>query len=191
MKRGNRDLRKRQFVNVMKNTIGDCLDIFGYTKEPYIFETRFDDNTMMLFVEGAHGESAIYYDYQRFQRVFAKCTDEHRIYRLMHIVAHEMRHYYQYRQIKAKKPREDAAVVEEWKKEKVIRHRGKNNEYFGNVRELDANTFAYIYMAERCKVILSDCGIPENYRIRMRNYAQKVYGESHFIFGSRYSEHFS
>jgi len=192
MKRGNPELRKRQFINVIKNTIDDCLYIFGYTKAPYIFETSFDNNALMSFVEGKmRGTSAIYYDYQKFQKVFSDCDDDDRILRLTHIVAHEMRHYYQFRQIKATKPRENPRIIQEWKNEKVIRNRGKDNEYYGNVRELDANTFAYIYTAERFDSLLCNTGIPQNYRVRMKNYAKRLYGSSHPVFGVKFSEYFS
>ncbi len=103
MRRGTPALRKRQFISVVKNTINDCLKIFGYSKQPRIFETRFDSYAIMMFVEGQrHGESAIYYDYQKFQTLFRDCDDADRVYRLIHIVAHEMRHYYQFRQLTAK-----------------------------------------------------------------------------------------
>lgn len=191
MRRGNSELRKRQFINVVKNTIKDCLDIFGYSRAPRIFETRFDTYAVMMFVEGKGGKSAIYYDYQKFQKLFRDCDDEDRVYRLIHIVAHEMRHYYQFRQITAEKPREREDIVQEWKNDRVIRNEGKYNYYFGNVRELDAYTFAYMYSAERCEVILGDFGIPQNYRVRMRNYAKKLYGTSHPVFGAEYSKCFS
>lgn len=192
MRRGTPALRKRQFISVVKNTINDCLKIFGYSKQPRIFETRFDSYAIMMFVEGQrHGESAIYYDYQKFQMLFRDCDDADRVYRLIHIVAHEMRHYYQFRQLTAKKPEENAKIIQEWKRDGIVCTNSKYNEYFGAVRELDAYTFAYMYMAERCEVILGDFGIPKNYRVQMKNYAKKLYGTAPPVFGKKYSKCFS
>jgi len=192
MAKGNPSLRKRQFINVIKNTINDCLKIFGYSKKPYILETSFNSYAVMMFVEGkSKGSSAIYFDYQKFQKLFRNCDGEGRVLWLIHIVAHEMRHYYQYRQITSQNPKEDEIIIQEWKSERVIRNHCQHNEYFGNVRELDAYTFSYIYTAERFDMIPVDSGLPQNYRIRMRNYAKKLYGKSHKVFGAAYAKYFS
>ena len=89
----------------------------------------------MTFVEGKRrGSCAIYFDYQKFQKVFRTCDDDNRVLVLIHIVAHEMRHYYQYRQITSKKPKEDERIVQEWIDNKIIRN-NSNKEFLWIMKE--------------------------------------------------------
>ena len=64
-------------------------------------------------------------------------------------MAHEMRHYYQHRQMMAKNPIENKKTLEDWKENRVIKTRGmektKDYKYWFCAAELDASLFSYIF----------------------------------------------
>lgn len=135
MRKTARDLKKREFEYFLKATVCDVMRLFGYSKLPYVFETKLPGYEMMSFITRRNGKySAIAYDYQKIAATFSRYDKEDVIGHIVFITAHEMRHYYQHRQIRAKSPRENEKTVTAWKNADVIRLDCDYGEYFGNVR---------------------------------------------------------
>ena len=87
---------------------------FGYLIKPFLIETRLRDGCLMEFVH-YRGAAAIFYDYKQFKELFGNQSFETQEICAASILAHEMRHYYQYRQMYAKKPRESAERIARWR----------------------------------------------------------------------------
>ena len=122
MRKTARDLKKREFEYFLKATICDVMRLFGYSKLPHVFETKLPGNEMMSFITIRNGKySAIAYDYQKIAALFSRYDKEDAIARIVFITAHEMRHYYQHRQIRAISPRESEKTVNARRKSDVIR----------------------------------------------------------------------
>ena len=162
MRKTARDLKKREFRSVLEATVRDVMRLFGYSKLPCVVETKLPDNEMMSFITIRNGKySAIAYDYQKIASSFSRYDKEDAIARIVFITAHEMRHYYQHRQIRARSPRESEKTLNAWIKSDVIRIDCDNSEYYGNVREIDAFAFAYSYVADKFAILVGNIGVPK------------------------------
>ena len=146
---------------------------------------------MMSFITIRNGKySAIAYDYQKIAALFSRYDKEDAIARIVFITAHEMRHYYQHRQIRAKSSRESEKTVNAWRKSDVIRIDCDNSEYYGNVREIDAFAFAYSYVADKFGILVVNVGVPKKYRMVMKRYVKKTFGLKAPIFSAKYDKYF-
>ena len=191
MRKTARDLKKREFEYFLKATVCDAMRSFGYSKLPYVFETKLPGYEMMSFITRRNGKySAIAYDYQKIAATFSRYDKEDVIGHIVFITAHEMRHYYQHRQIRAKSPRESEKTVTAWKNADVIRLDCDYGEYFGNVREIDAFAFAYSYVADKFGVLVVNVGVPKKYRTVMKRYVKKTFGLKAPIFSAKYEKYF-
>ena len=191
MRKTARDLKRREFEFCLKTTICDVKRLFGYSKLPHVFETKLPGNEMMSFITIRNGKySAIAYDYQKIAALFSRYDKEDAIARIVFITAHEMRHYYQHRQIRAKSSRESVKTVNAWRKSDVIRIDCDNSEYYGNVREIDAFAFAYSYVADKFGVLVVNVGVPKKYRMVMKRYVKKTFGLKAPIFSAKYDKYF-
>ena len=146
--------KKRDYVRILNNVIDCCLRRFGYSIRPYVRETNLRYGEMMMFIDRGH-RYAILYDYQQFRRMFGKYNYEVQQAYTILMAAHEMRHYYQIRQIFSKTPREDEKTIAEWCENHF------NGKYYENYAEeildfymqpmeLDAELYAYWFV---CKVL--------------------------------------
>ena len=67
MRKTDDRIKKREFKAVVAKTVYKCLDIFGYTKPPYVLETKLRQGVMMRFGWGyPNGNSVIEFDYGQF-----------------------------------------------------------------------------------------------------------------------------
>lgn len=144
--------KKRDYLKILNNVIDFCLKSFGYRIRPYVLETKLKHGEMMMFAEHGH-RYAIFYDYQQFRRVFKKYNYEVQEAYAMLLAAHEMRHYYQVRQIFCKTPREDEKTIEEWRKNHFFgKDFGEDDEtildFYMQPMELDAQLYAYWFVAK-------------------------------------------
>lgn len=191
MKKKADRLRKRDFKKCVFSTVCDCMHIFGYSLMPAIIETTLDGNRLMSFVACDNSKQcAIIYDYQKFQKAFGERDKEYNLISLTYIVAHEMRHYYQHRQIFAKVPKERREVVDDWRNDTELKISCEKREYYGNVREIDAFAFAYRYCANRGRVLVRDVGVPKHYRKVMQDYTKKSFGITPSIFSKKFDKYF-
>lgn len=143
--------RKCDFVSIIKQTRDYVCANFGYKRKPPIFETKLPQDVFMAFLHRGN-RCAIYYDYQLFKKSFARFSFDLQQAYASSIMAHEIRHYHQYRQINAKKPTEPADRVELWRKDQqnyqVNLPSDQSNKDYLQPIELDATLFEYVFGAE-------------------------------------------
>ena len=106
--------KKKDYVRILNGVRYYLCRKFVYKIKPYIFETQLKENALMLFTHTA-GRYAIFYDYKQFKEMFGHRDFETQEAYAAAIMAHEMRHYYQHRQMIAKKPKEKIETVALWR----------------------------------------------------------------------------
>ncbi len=159
--RGNQ-LKKREYIRILNWVVDFCLDKFGYTNRPYICEAKLEYGEMMVFLDW-HKHYAIFYDWKQFRDTFKDTDYDTQYSYAMATAVHEMRHYYQVRQIYSKTPREDEKIIAEWRENynngKIL---GKDGctllDFFMQPMELDAQLYAYYFVAK-----ILDCVIKLDY----------------------------
>jgi hypothetical protein len=145
--------RKKDLVGIYNYIIDFCLRKFGYSKRPHLVETRLIDGALACMVTH-NNEYAIMYDYKQFRDSYKDMTYEDCEMLALSIIAHEMRHYYQVRQIFSKTPRENEKTLAEWRRDyfngKVLGDDGCDSffEYFTQSLELDAELYAYVFVGK-------------------------------------------
>ena len=146
--------KKRNYLKILNWVIDCCLHSFRYKIRPRVFETRLRHGEMMMFCDHGH-HYEILYDYEQFRRVFGKYNYEVQEAYAVLLAAHEMRHYYQIRQIFSKIPREDEKTVAEWREDHFSGKYFENYaaeilDFYMQPMELDAELYAYWFV---CKVL--------------------------------------
>ena len=177
LKKWKNEFSKREFVKLIKNVANKNLYYFNYTKKPYLMEKQLPDQAMMAFCfNGKH--HLIAYDYAKFKRAFGKCDYTTQYVYAVQYMAHEMRHYYQERQIRAHLPDENKKSIENWKNNSIIKTRGMEEnddyKYWFSSRELDANLYSYIFTFDHL-----DCaGLATIWNKRLFNVLKKLYKQN-------------
>ena len=136
----------------------------------------------MVICRGRKGRYAIFYDYMQFKDAFEDLDFEGQEAYAMFMIAHEMRHYYQMRQLDSKKPREPKERLDKWRKD------DENPKYPGDFcslfdffmqpMELDAEVFAYVFVADKLGVAVNFDYIGDNYIKEMEKYYIELFGET-------------
>ncbi len=149
--------KKKHFVRMIDNVRCYLCRKFGYKIKPYIFETQLEKNSLMLFTHTAD-RYAIFYDYKQFKEMFGHRDFETQEAYAAAIMAHEMRHYYQHRQMIAKNPKEKAETIALWRENewnpKNVEDGCSLLEFLLQPLELDAALFEYVFGAEMFEVLL-------------------------------------
>ena len=166
--------KKRHYVAIIKYTTEYLAWYFGYKKKPYLFESTNKEGEAMLICRGRKGHYAIFYDYMQFKEVFGHLDFEGQEAYAMLLIAHEMRHYYQMRQLDSKHPSEPKERLDKWRKDDE-NHKYPGDdcsvfEFFMQPMELDAELFAYVFVADKLGVTVSLDYIGENYIKEMEIY---------------------
>ena len=143
--------KKKDYVRIVENVVYYLCDKFGYRIKPYVFETELPPNALMMFTHKP-GAYAIVYDYKQFKEKFG-CRDfETQEAYAAAIAAHEMRHYYQHRQMIAKKPREKAEIIARWRENEDDPKCWEDSysilDFCLQPLELDAVLYEYVFGAE-------------------------------------------
>ena len=150
--------KKRHYIAALKWTVDRCLALFGYKNKPYLLETRLKNGEMMEFLD-FKPHYVILYDYGNFRRTFSDKDYETQLCYAVSIAAHEMRHYYQVRQLYAKVPRETPETVEAWRKNHVDPDMTEPEDglldFYRQPMELDAALFSYVFTADACDALVS------------------------------------
>lgn len=182
MRKSEYAFKKRDFLKIIHKVIDCCLKNFGYRIRPYVFETRLKEGEMMMFVEGDR-RYAIFYDYEQFRRVFSKYDyDVQEAYTVL-IAAHEMRHYYQVRQIYSKNPREDEKTIAEWRQnhffgEDFSKDDMSIRDFYLQPMELDAELYAYWFVSKALDKGVNLDFIDDNFLDVLRNKWIEKFGEN-------------
>lgn len=177
--------KKRHFVRTIKAVIAYCTRYFGYKKEPYLFETENEPNVPMCIRRSFFRKNtyAIFYDYKMFKQRFGHLDFEGQYAYTMLIIAHEMRHYHQMRQLDSKKPWEDTELLEEWRKDEEIpiaeiTNEAEQYEHYKRPMELDAELFAYCFVAEMTELLASTRFISDEYINEMEKHYIRLFGKT-------------
>lgn len=173
--------RKKDYVRVIK-VIRDILcEKFGYKRKPNIYETKLDKNYFMVFVHG-EGEYAILYDYKQFKKAFGNEDFDIQKAYVASIMAHEMRHYYQHRQMGAKIPKEEAETIARWKDNELnykhVQDGCSVSEFYTQALELDATLYEYVFGAKIFGLLILHAIKDENHFNAMENLYIKYFGKT-------------
>ena len=181
--RGKRDLfKKRHFTAIIRNTAAFCTHFFAYKKPPLLFESQNHEGDLMVIFRGYKGRYGIFYDYLQFKRVFGHLNYEAQAAYATSLIAHEMRHYYQMRQLDSKKPREPKEVLDKWRyDDEHPKYPGDGCsilEFYMQPMELDAQLFAYLFVAYNMDAAIGLDYIDESYIGELEKYYISIFGDS-------------
>ena len=173
--------KKKDYVRIIESVRNYLCRKFGYKIKPHIFETQLKENALMMFTHTASGY-AILYDYRQFKEMFG-----HRDFQTQEayagaIMAHEMRHYYQHRQMIAQKPKEKVETVALWWENewnpKFFGEGCSLSEFLLQPLELDATLFEYVFGAEIFEVLLLQAIKDEEHLNAMEKLYIEYFGET-------------
>lgn len=173
--------KKKDYVRVIDNVRRLLCAKFGYEKKPYLIETELFKGTFMMLVH-SNGKFSILYDYKQFKNAFQECDYDLQEAYAATIMAHEMRHYYQHRQMIAKKPKEDERTIELWRENewnpKELENGYSLTEVVLQPLELDANLYEYVFGAVVFDKILFHMIQDEEYLNAMEKLYVEYFGET-------------
>lgn len=176
-----KNFKKKDYLQIVRYT-RDYLQVrFGYEKKLKLFETRLENGTLMCFVH-AHNRYAILFDYAQFKFLFGHNNYGVQLALASSITAHEMRHYYQHRQMSAIKPRESEETIALWRYDeenfKNVDEVSSLTEFCTQPLELDAFLFEYIFCAENFDVFLTPLVVSKKHFDEMEKLYVKYFGET-------------
>ena len=145
-------------------------------------ETKLPANVLMEIVQYSKNCYIIFHDYHQFIKVHKEDDVDGKYLWLIMTIAHEMRHYYQMRQISSKHPIEDADLLTEWKNDNENWKPPSDSftvyDFYRQPMELDAMLFAYYYVAHRFDVRMPMDMIDENYIKDLEQHYIRLFGET-------------
>ena len=177
----NAIFKKKEYTQIIKNTVAYCTLLFGYTKKPTIVESSYDPKALMATHYLSKKHCYIVHNYYNFRKIFGEGDFTDQAAWAMFLAAHEMRHYYQSRQIDSKNPVEDEDILNEWRDNDKIDPPDPEESilnYFLQPRELDAELFAYIFVAEHMGVLVCFDAIDDTYINHLEEYYIRYFSET-------------
>lgn len=173
--------KKKDYLRTIRWVQNYLCEKFGYGAKPCLFETQLQEGELMGFFHCENG-SAIFYDYKQFKDSFGdKSFDLQEAYAAA-IAAHEMRHYYQHRQMSAAKPLENEKTLALWRENernpKGLEVEASDAEYYLQPLELDASLFEYVFGAEQFGWILLQSIANEGHLNAMEKLYVEYFGET-------------
>ena len=173
--------KKKDYVRTIRSFQNDLCEMWGYTIKPFLFETRLRKGYLMEFYHCEAG-CAIFYDYKQFKNSFGHRSFETQRAYAAAILAHEMRHYYQHRQMIALKPMESEKTIALWRENEwnPISLEDGNSviEFHLQPLELDASLFEYVFGAEAFGMILLQAVAGEWHLNAMEKLYVEYFGET-------------
>ena len=176
--------KKRHYIATIKNIVNYCTALFGYKTKPLLFETENDRNTPMCIYRSLArpGRYALFHDYKMFKSIFGHLDFQGQLSYTAFLIAHEMRHYYQMRQIDSKAPREKDYLIKAWRKDDKLDWDFNKDfdilEFYKRPMELDAQLFAYCFVAETFETVVSLSYISDDYIDILEKYHIELFGET-------------
>ncbi len=136
----------------------------------------------MYICRGKKHRYAIFYDYKQFKKTFEHLDFEGQLAYAMSLIAHEMGHYYQMRQLDSPKPRESAETLNAWRENdenaKFPDDCDSLLEFYTQPMELDAELFAYVFVAEQLNIQIGLDFIDPGFLKILENRYIELYGET-------------
>ena len=158
---------------------------FGYSTPPYVFETELPPGIMMCIRRSYIRKNTylIFYDYKKFKKHFGRYDFETQLCYAAFVMAHEMRHYYQMRQLDAKVPDEPEWLLERWRNDENAPWQDEvteetNFEFQKTPMEIDANLFAYWFVAYYFDSFVSLNHIDKRFIDELEKYHIELFGET-------------
>jgi len=174
--------KKRHYVGLINYTVNYLTHYFGYKKKPHLFESTNKEGEAMIICRGRKGHYAIFYDYLQFKQVFGHLDFEGQEAYATLLIAHEMRHYYQMRQLDSKNPSEPKERLDKWRiDDENPKYPGEDYtifEFYMQSIELDAELFAYVFVAEKLGVLVNTNYIDKSYLGELEKYYIELFGET-------------
>lgn len=179
----NNLFKKRDYLNIVKWVVRYVSLYFGYRCEPRVFESVNTEGSLMCICGGyKKGKYAIFYDYMQWKREFGDLSFEEQAATVMYITAHEMRHYYQLRQLESKRPDEHEERLESWRKNmdnpRYVDSGCSVFDFFMQPMELDATLFAYVFLADMTDLLFNTDYIGESYIDELEKYYIELFGQT-------------
>lgn len=175
--------KKRHYIAIVRATVSYCTVLFGYQRQPFLFESENRKGEIMCIYRGKKNRCAIFYDYMQFKRNFLHHSLEAQEIYTAFFTAHEMRHYYQMRQLDSKNPRESSDIIAAWREND---ENPKNPidgdctclEFYKQPMELDAQLFAYMFVANMYNSRIVFDYIDQDYIAVLEDYYIRRYGKT-------------
>lgn len=182
-KKRNYQFKKKVYLRILNVVVDFCLQKWHYKIRPYICETKLDDGEMMLFCD-RNKHYAIFYDWQQFRKIFGKSDYDTQETYAMATAAHEMRHYYQVRQIYSKSPCESEKTISEWRENHFNgKTLGENGctllDFFMQPMELDAELYGYYFVSKILDRGIDVSYIDKGYVDILKSKFIEIFGEDH------------
>lgn len=173
--------RKKDYIYIIYAVRDYLCEKFGYKKKPFLFETRLEEGTLMLFIH-RQNRYAIFYDYKQFKDLFGHKSFSFQNAYAGAIMAHEIRHYYQHRQMISLHPREKEEVIASWREDewnlKNLGEGASQEEFYLQPLELDATLFEYVFGAEEFNWFLLETIAEEKHFNVMEQLYVEYFGET-------------
>ena len=174
--------KKRHYVNIIKTVAKHLAHHFGYKNVPFLKETKAKKGELMSCFRLTKNHAVIFYDYMQFKRQFDGLDFDTKEAYTAFFIAHEMRHYYQFRQLDSKTPTESKETLDAWREnDENYKCPEKCKTIFElcmQPLEIDAMLFAYLYVAHFFNARVSLDYIGENYINELEKYYVKRFGET-------------
>lgn len=179
------EFKKKHFLRLIYYVRRKCTLYFGYSNAPYVFETELAPGVMMSIHRSPIRKNtyAIFYDYKKFKKVFGNKDFDVQLGYCAHYIAHEMRHYYQMRQLDSDKPRERDWLLERWRNDEENPFPDEVTdenvlEFFKTPMEIDAELFAHWFVAQYFDLLISFDNIDKSYINELEKYHIELFGET-------------
>ena len=175
--------KKRHYVAIIRKTTEYLTRCFGYKRKPFVFESVNSEGALMTICSDSKNRYfAIFYDYMQWKNIFGYLSFEEQAASVMHIIAHEMRHYYQLRQIDSKHPNQPDDRLTAWRNNyenmKYVSDDFSVFDFYMQPTELDAELFAYVFVADQTDLLQDTAHIGESYIKELEEYYVKLCGET-------------
>ena len=174
--------RKRHYISTIKQTVDYCTRLFGYKKKPFLFETENRKGELMYICRGKKRQYAVFYDYKQFKKTFGHLSFDGQLAYAVALIAHEMGHYYQMRQLDSSNPRESAETLKAWREnDENTKFPGECDsllEFYTQPMELDAELFAYVFVADQLNIQIGLDFIDPNFLQILEKRYVDLYGET-------------
>ena len=174
--------KKKDYTKTLKRFVTFCTGYFGYTKKPYLVETQLPGKDIMRIYSHSKNFYIIFHDYSKFKMYHQDEDPDIQYFWLLFYIAHEMRHYYQFRQMYSKHPLEDKDLIEEWKHDNQTWKMPSDDfslyDFYRQPMELDATLFAYYFIATQYDIVMPVDMIDDNYIKDLEQHYIRLLGET-------------
>jgi hypothetical protein len=170
------------YIALIKSIVGSCTRFFGYLRRPRIVECQNDEGAAMIIRRTGRNRYTIFCDYDQFVDNFGELDFEGQEAYCALLISHEMRHYYQMRQLESRWVRESEETLRAWQENddcpKIPSEDFSVLDFYMQPMEIDAELFAYLFVAYNLGIRVSLDFIDEGYIHELKKYCIEYLGEA-------------